>query len=59
MFLGIILAVLSLAVIAYVTWSYRQGSFPISRLRKNAKRAARLTRQLDREDNEHEPEGGS
>lgn len=51
--LEIILAVLVLAVIAYVTLSYRQGSFPISRLRRDAKRAARRARQLDREESEH------
>ena len=50
----ILTAVLFLAVIAYATWLYRQGSFPESRLRKNAKRAARLTRQLDREEAEQE-----
>ncbi len=59
MLLGIIVAVLSLVFIVYVTWIYRQGSFPASRLRRNAKRAARQTRQLDHEDNEHEPEGDS
>ncbi len=58
-FLGIIVAVLSLVLIVYITWLYRQGSFPVSRLRTNAKRAARRTRQLDHEDNEHEPEGDS
>ncbi|UCD24140.1 MAG: hypothetical protein JSW51_14120 [Gemmatimonadota bacterium] len=48
----IITAVLFIVVIAHVVWSYRQGSFPASRLRQAAKRAARLTRQLDREDDE-------
>lgn len=52
MFLEIILAVLFLAVVAHVVWSYRQGSFPTSRLRKEAKKAARQTRQLDREDDD-------
>ena len=51
--------VLFIVIVAHVTWSYRQGSFPISSLRRNAKRGARRSRQLDREDNEHEAEGDS
>lgn len=50
MLLGVVVAVLFLAVIAYAVFLYRQGSFPASRLRKNAKRAARQSRELDRED---------
>ncbi len=54
MFLGIIVTVLFLAVIAYVIWEYRQGSFPRSRIRRNAKRAARRAWELDRKDTKHE-----
>lgn len=50
MLLGVVVAVLFLAVIAYTVFLYRQGSFPVSRLRKNAKRAARQSREMDRED---------
>jgi hypothetical protein len=57
--LEIIVAVLFLVIIVYVTWTYRQGSFPTSRLRKNDKRAARRARQLDREDNEKEAKRGT
>jgi hypothetical protein len=42
-------------VIGYVTWLYRQGSFPASRLRREARRAARRARELDREDARFEP----
>jgi hypothetical protein len=52
----IIVAVLFLAVIAYVVWEYRQGSFPKSRLKKNAKRAARSAWELNREDRKHRPD---
>ena len=51
MFLGLLVGAILLAVVVYVTWEYRQGSFPTSRTRKTAKRAARVTRELDREDN--------
>jgi len=50
MLLEISLAVLLVAGIAYAAWLYRQGSFPASRLRRDAKRAARRARELDRED---------
>ena len=56
---GIIVGALLLVAITYVTWLYRQGSFPVSRLRRDAKRAAHRARQLDREDNERKPEGNS
>ena len=49
------LAVLLVATIGYVTWLYRQGSFTTSRLRREAKRAARRARELDREDAKFEP----
>jgi hypothetical protein len=50
----IILAVLFLVTVAYATWLYRQGSFPKSRLRRNAKRAARRAWELNREDAKRE-----
>ena len=55
MLLVIGLAVLLVATIGYVTWLYRQGSFPTSRLRREAKRSARRARELDREDAKFEP----
>jgi hypothetical protein len=55
MLLGIGLLVLLVVAIGYAAWLYRQGSFPISRLRREAKRAARRARELDREDARFEP----
>jgi flagellar basal body-associated protein FliL len=52
--LGVVVAVLLLAVVAYVVWLYRQGSFPASRTRKTAKRAARRSREMDREESKRE-----
>lgn len=54
MAVAILVGVTLLAVITYVTWEYRQGSFPKSRLRRHAKRAALLSRDMDREDATHE-----
>jgi hypothetical protein len=50
MYLEISVAVILVAVIVYVIWLYRQGSFPRSRLRREGRRAARRTREMDRED---------
>ena len=55
MFVLIIFAVLFFVTIAYATWLYRQGSFPRSRIRRNAKRAARRAWELNREDTKHKP----
>jgi predicted Rdx family selenoprotein len=49
------MVVLFLAVVAYVIWEYRQGSFPKSRLKREAKRAARRTRELNHEDRRQKP----
>ena len=54
MLLGAVVAVLFLVALAYATWLYRLGSFPKSRLKREAKRAARRTWQSDREDTKHE-----
>ena len=54
MLLGAVVAVLFLVALAYATWLYRQGSFPKSRMKREAKRAARRTRELDRETTTHE-----
>ncbi len=55
MLLGAVVAVLFLVALAYATWLYRQGSFPKSRMKREAKRAARRTRELGREDARQEP----
>jgi hypothetical protein len=55
MLLGIGLAVLLVGTVGYVTWLYRQGSFPKSRQRREARRAARQAREFDREDPNYEP----
>ena len=54
MLLGVLVGLILIAVFAYAIWEYRQGSFPASRTRKHAKRAARVTRELDREDRRRE-----
>jgi hypothetical protein len=56
MFLAVVIAVLFLVALGYATWLYRQGSFPKSRLKKNAKRAARRAWELNREDRKHRPD---
>jgi hypothetical protein len=55
MSLGISVAVMLLATIAYAIWLYRQGSFPRSRLRREGRRAARRTKELDLEDAKYDP----
>lgn len=50
--LKIVVDVLLLAVIAHITWLYRQGSSPISRLGSKAPVVLR-SRQLDPRDKEH------
>ena len=55
MLLGAVVAVLFLVALAYATWLYRQGSFPKSRIKREAKRAARRAWQLDREDTWQKP----
>ncbi len=55
MLLGISVVVLLIVTIGYATWLYRQGSFPMSRLRREARRAAWRARDLDREDAQYKP----
>jgi hypothetical protein len=55
----ILVTVLLVVALIYGTWLYRQGSFPISRIRRHAKRAARKSRRIDREENKREPERDS
>ncbi len=59
MLLGVVVAVLFLVALAYATWLYRQGSFPKSRMKREAKRAARRAWQLDRENTKHESKENS
>ena len=56
MLLEVGIAVLLVGLIAYVVWLYRQGSFPVSRLRREGKRAARRSRESDREDAKYDPD---